>query len=161
MMKRAVGKVRNLATPRMDQIRSFVGTSCVQNCNDLWLQCALDVLARNKVNKYVFADAIKTSLEKGRGKKRNVFLQGPANCGKTFLLKPLFEIYPETFANPAASSFGWMGAEEASIIILNDYRWDIKKYGGNIDWTSRLNLLEGLEVNLPAPMNTYSRHVKI
>ena len=144
MMKRAVAKVKNLATPRMEQSRVASNSPCLQNCNGLWLQCALDVLERNKINKYVYADAIRTALEKGRGKGRNVFLMGPGNTAKTFLLKPLMKVYPETFSNPAASTFCWMGAEEASVIILNHYRWNIKTKGGNIEWGSFLNLLEGL-----------------
>ena len=161
MMKKAVSKVKNLATPRMETLLAAYNAECVQNCNGLWLRCAVDVLQRNKVNKYVYADAMRTLLQKGRGKRRNIFIKGPGDSAKTFLLKPLLLLYPENFTNPAASTFSWMGVEDASIILLNDYRWDIKKNGGNIEWGTLLNLLEGFETNLPAPMNLYSRHVKI
>ena len=30
--------------------------------------------------------------------------------------------------------------------------------GDNIDWSDFLNLLEGLKVTLPVPMNTHSSH---
>ena len=86
---------------------------------------------------------------------------GPHTSGKTFLLRPLQKIYPQHFCNPAASSFGWIGADGASIIILNDYRWDTKMNGGNIEWGTLLNLLEGFTVKLPAPMNTYAENIFI
>ena len=161
MMATAVNKVANLSTPRMAKIRQFLGSPCADNCNGLWLRCALDVLKRNSVNRYVFADAIRELLAKGRGKNRNIYLMGPANSGKTFILKPLVVIYPEHFSNPAACSFGWLGADEASVIILNDYRWESKRNGGNIKWGSLLNLLEGMETKLPAPMNIFSKHITI
>ncbi len=47
------------------------------------------------------------------------------------------------------------------IIILNDYRWQTKLGGGNIEWGTLLNLPEGFQTNLPAPMNHFSKHVHI
>ena len=90
-------------------------------------------------------------------------LVGPASCGKTFLLKPLLDLIPNVFQNPPGSTFGWMGAEKANLIFLNDLRW--KPPGGttgsNIHWHTFLNLLEGLDVSLPAAMNVQSQHVHI
>ena len=153
--------MKNLATPRMQALQSAFQSSCVKDCNGVWFSCAENVLHRNSVNKYVFADAIRNLLEKGRGKHRNIYIVGPGNSAKTFLLKPLLCIYPEHFSNPASSTFSWIGADQASLILLNDYRWHTKKNGGNIDWGVFLNLLEGSECNLPAPMNMYAKHVKI
>lgn len=144
-MSKAVEKVKNLATPRMESLQSAFDSSCIADCNGLWFSSAVNVLERNNVNKYVYADAMRNLLEKGRGKDRNMYIIGPGNSGKTFLLKPLLLIYPETFSNPASSTFSWIGADEASIIMLNDYRWNNKKNGGNIEWGVFLNLLEGLE----------------
>ena len=160
-MARAVAKVSNLARPRLESLRTALSEECIPECQGLWLRCALDLLARNNINRYVYADAMRAALEKGRGKDRNIYLVGPGNTGKTFLLKPMLKIYPEAFSNPASSHFSWIGAEEATLILLNDYRWHTKKNGGNIEWGSLLNLLEGFETNLPAPMNWYSRHIKI
>jgi len=47
---------------------------------------------------------------------------GTANCGKTFLLNPLTEMY-HTFCNPASGSFAWIGVESGECIFLNDFRW--------------------------------------
>ena len=40
----------------------------------------------------------------GRGKFRNVLIVGPANCGKTFLLK-LFKIIFRAFTNPTINKY--------------------------------------------------------
>ena len=106
LMTNARRKVHNLKMSRMSTLRSYKDSECVENCNGLWYRCATDILRRSDINKYVFADAIRELLEKGRGRKRKKILLGPESSGKTFLLKPLLTIYPEHFANPAASSFG-------------------------------------------------------
>ena len=133
MMQKSVSKVRNLSTPRLQQLRNAAATACVNNCNGGWIHYALDVLEKNNINKYVYAHAIRNLLEKGRGKRRNLLLIGRGNTAKTFLLNPLKEVYPEHFSNPAASSFSWIGADEASVIFLNNYIWYSKRDGGNIE----------------------------
>ena len=60
---------------------------------------AKEVLARNSIVRDDFAEAVGLLLDKGRGKYLNVYLKGPCNCGKTFLLNPLNTIY-KTFSNP-------------------------------------------------------------
>ena len=88
-------------------------------------------------------------------------LHGPADCGKTFLLKPVCSLFPNVFMNPANSSFGWMGVEKSNLIFLNDLRWALRGIqDGNIDWQVFLNLL-GHTVSLPAPMNTNFFHIKV
>ena len=89
-------------------------------------------------------------------------LHGPADCGKTFLLKPVCSLFPNVFMNPASSSFAWMGVEKSNLIFLNDLRWALRGIqDGNIDWQVFLNLLEGHTVSLPAPMNTNFFHIKV
>ena len=161
LLNKSVSKLKNLGIPRMDQLRSALESACVPGCDGLWYRCAIDVLSKNDINRYVFADALRMCVQKGRGKHRNILLVGVSGTGKTFLLLPLKKIFSETFCNPAASAFSWIGADEASIIILNDYRWNTKRNEGNIEWSSLLRLLEGEECNLPAPMNTFSKHIKI
>jgi hypothetical protein len=79
---------------------------------------------------------------------------GPANCGKTFLLQPLTNIY-KAFSNPATGSFAWVGVEESEIIFLNDFRWTEKV----ITWQDLLQLLEGDKVHIPAPKSYYSKDI--
>ena len=73
-------------------------------------------------------------------------LTGPANCGKPFLLNPLNSIF-QTFTNPATTSFAWIGAEEAEVIFLSDFRWSPQV----IPWHDLLLRLEGQLVYLPVP----------
>ena len=90
-------------------------------------------------------------LEKGICKYRNLLIVGPANCGKTFLLSPLCEIF-KCFVNPASNSFAWVGAETAEIILLNDFRWSEKV----IPWHDFLQLLEGQTIHVPAPKTHFA-----
>lgn len=90
------------------------------------------------------------------GKFRNLMLTGAANCGKTFLLDPLNKIY-KTFTNPASTSFAWVGAKNAEIIFLNDFRWSPQV----IAWHDLLLLLEGQQVNLPAPKSHFAKDVTL
>ena len=117
---------------------------------------AKEILGNNKINVYVFAEAIRTLLELGRGKNRNILLVGPANCGKTFLLNPPTEIY-DTFLNPSSSKYAFVGAENKELIFLNDLRWSQEM----IPWQEFLNLLEGQSVHLAAPKTHYARDILI
>ena len=101
-----------------------------------------------------FATAIYNLLDKGRGKYRNVMLTGPANCGKTFLLKPLNSIY-HTFKNPATGTFVWVGVENAECIFLNDFCWNEKI----IQWHDLLLLLEGKPVYFPVPKTHFAEDI--
>ena len=85
-------------------------------CQDLWRECNEEVLINNAICPTEFANMICTALRKGRGKEQNVMIVHPANCGKTFVLKPLTEIY-ETFVNPASGTCAWVGAELAEVVF--------------------------------------------
>ena len=61
---------------------------CRAGCNGVWLQCAKQILENNGIDKRKFGQAVVDLLKKGRGKHRNLMIVGPANCGKTFILKP-------------------------------------------------------------------------
>ena len=65
---------------------------------------------------------MKEALLHGRKKGNNVMI-GPSNCGKTFLLKPLTEIF-HCFPSPASGTFAWVGVEKAEVVLLNDLRWN-------------------------------------
>ena len=85
---------------RIQLIRKHFAENCVTGCERQWVTYAREVLALNKVNAYIFAAAIRELLSLGRGKFRNVIIVGPANSGKTILLKPLERIY-KVFCNPS------------------------------------------------------------
>ena len=118
---------------------------------------AKEILRNNKINAYVFAEAIRTLLELGRAKNHNILLVGPANFGKTFLLSPLTGIY-DTFLNPSSSKYAFVGAEiKKEPIFLNDLRWSQEM----ILWQELLNLLEDQNVHLTAPKTQYARDILI
>ena len=72
------------------------------------------------------------------------------------IVSPLKVIY-QAFSNPATGSFAWIGAEEAEIIYLNDFRWHPKI----IAWPEFLQALEGDTVHLPAPKNFCSKDIEL
>ena len=129
---------------------------CVKECNWRWRQAATRLLENNSIDVTFFSKAIYTLLELGRGKYRNVFIYGPANCGKTFILSPLKEIY-NAFCNPATGTFAWVGAEEADINILNNFRWK----PSIIAWGDMRQLIEGDITHFPAPKNFSKRDIEL
>ena len=123
---------------------------CIEGCEGRWLTAAEELLQRHEIEKRSFCNAIYSALGKGRGKYRNVYIHGPANCGKSFIVSPLKVIY-QAFSNPATGSFAWIGAEEAEIIYLNDFRWHPKI----IAWADFPQALEGDTVHLLTYLLTY------
>ena len=153
-MQEAPSRIDRANKSRFEVIVETVDKDCVPQCGGEWLVCAKQVLRNNKIHPFVFADALRNLLVKGRGKYRNIFICGPANCGKTFLLEPLLKIF-HTFSNPATKTYAWLGVEDAEIILLNDFRWS----AGLISWNDLLLLLEGQGVHFPAPKSQYARDI--
>ena len=87
------------------------------------------VLIRHYKEMVLKSRLLQDLLDKGRGKYRNIFIVGPANCGKTFILNSLNKVFA-TFSNPATTTFAWVGAEHAECIFLIDFRWsaEISKF---------------------------------
>ena len=141
-------------TSRMEILTACLSEECVEGCNDMWYYTALETLQRNDICVQTFTGAIKVLLEHGRGKYRNILIVGPANCGKTFILKVLTKIF-RAFVNPASSTFAWVGAENAEVIFLNDFRWSAQL----IPWHDLLLLLEGEHVHLPAPKTHFAQDI--
>ena len=121
-MKCATEKLARTQKTRIEILTEAFSSICPAGCNGLWLKCAREVLAKNGIDINEFANLVKESLTKGRGKHRNLMIVGPASCGKTFILKPLTQVYA-TFCNPASGTFAWVGIENAECIFLNDFRW--------------------------------------
>ena len=103
----------------------------------------------------VYASALRDLLVKGPGKNRNMIV-GPANCVKTFLFKPLQTVF-KAFSNPSNDKCAWIGAEDAKVVFLNDFRWTSEM----IAWKELLLLLEGQTVHLPSPKNHYASDITI
>ena len=140
---------------RVEILYREIGSPCVEGCGGRWLEMARQVLQHNDISLNDFSQAVRNVLEQGRGKYRNVFLKGPVNCGKTFLLNPLNIVF-RTFTNPATTTFAWLGAETAEVIFLNDFRWCAQI----IPWHDLLLLLEGQKVHLPAPKSHFCQDIE-
>ena len=139
-MKCAKEKLARTQKTCMEILTEAFKSICPAGCNGLWLKCAREVLAKNGIDINEFANLVKESLTKGRGKHRNLMIVGPTNCGKTFILKPLTQVYA-TFCNPASETFASVGIENAECIFLNNFRWSAQL----IPWHDLLLL-----VHLPA-----------
>ena len=154
-MHNAKASIARRNTPRMNIIREAVGVAeCVEGCGGKWLECALEVLRNNGLHPIVFAEAVRDLLVNGRGKNRNIFIVGPADCAKTFILAPLQNIF-NTFSNPADNRYSWLEVENTEVIFLNDFRWSPE----SIAWKELLLLLEGQTVHMPTPKNIYARDI--
>jgi len=151
-MQNAKSRIERLNKGRMEILDEISHSQCV--CEGQWLQSANEILSLNDISKRQFVQAVKTALLKGRGKKQNVMLTGPTNCGKSFLFDPLKAIF-KAFVNPANGTFAWVGAESAEVVYLNDFRWSEKLMG----WTDLLNLLEGAPVHISAPKTHFSEDI--
>ena len=122
-MAEAQKELKKKSVSRIDKLTDFLNNElCI--CEGEWLLCAEEILRLNNVPKEQFKSGIRNSLEMGRGKFRNIFIVGPTNGGKTFMLKPLVEIFrDEIFENPANHKYGWVGAENGTVFMLQDFRW--------------------------------------
>ena len=129
-------------------------TDCSCQSPQLWRQRASEVLKFNDIDEGEFTHAVKTALEKGRGKKQNVMIVGKTNRGKSFLFLPLTKIF-KTFSNPATGTFALVGAEKKEVLFLNDFRWSEKVMA----WSDLLNLLEGAPVHLSAPKTHFAEDI--
>jgi len=151
-MEAAESTITRSNTSRITILQSYLDKCNIENCQ--WYDLALETLMNNNIDINEFCKAIENALTLGRGKGRNIMIAGPANCGKTFLFKPLTQIF-NAFVNPASGSFAWVGIEDAEIIYLNDFRWNEKI----IQWQDLLRLLEGDAVHFPAPKTHYTKDI--
>ena len=139
---------------RIELLEESASSPCVEDCHGQWMSAATQILESNGISAERFSSAVYNALKRGRGKYRNVYLFGPANCGKTFLVSPLKKIF-QCFVNPASGTFAWLGIEDAEVVLLNDFRWKPSL----IPWCELLQVLEGDTVHFPAPKNLMSKDI--
>ena len=141
---------------RMDVVLSFLEKPCVEGCDGKWLEAAVEILENNNINMFAFAQAMRQCLIVGRAKYFNVFLYGPKNCGKSFLLNPLEDIF-RCFMNPTEGKYCWVGLDDCEVAVLQDLRWSPNL----IKWSDFLVLLEGQTVHLARPKNVFPTDLTI
>ena len=67
-MDNSVAKLKNSKVDWMAHITALAQSNCNKGFKGLWLKYAADVLHKNKINRFMFADALRTLMKKGRGK---------------------------------------------------------------------------------------------
>lgn len=123
---------------RLSRLESAYEESCAsEDCE--WLSCAKEVLRLNKIDLKVFAKAFYDCMLYGRQKFRNIMLIGRTNTAKTFMLKPLQQIFGDKLFENPSGKYGWMGIQSAQVVLLNDFRYRTE----TIPWSDFLLLLEG------------------
>ena len=154
----ARGTLQRLQTTRMQKITAALLNPCIQQCGDdkTWLQMGKEVLQKNNINAYVFADAVRNLLRSGREKGKNILLTGPRDCAKTFLLRPLTKIF-HSFTNPSSGTYAFVGIQNKEVAFLNDLRYNTLM----LPWQDFLNLLEGMEVHIPTPKTHFSEDIEL
>ena len=145
-LNEAQKRLKRANKTRIELLEESAASACVDGCQGEWLSAAREILVLNGIGIQDFSSALHDALKRGRGKYRNVYIYGPANCGKTFLLSPLKKIF-ECFMNPASGTFAWLGIENAEVVLLNVFRWKPSL----IPWCELLQVLEGDTVHFPAP----------
>ena len=105
-MNNAKASIEHEKLTRMEILRKCQSETCVDGCDMEWYECARQVLQLNSINPFVFADAMRQLIEHGRGKFCNLLIVDPANCGKTFLLKPLEIIFRDLLTQQTISMPG-------------------------------------------------------
>lgn len=153
-MENASGRLLRQNLTRIEILTSFLQKPCHDSCAGSWLVAALETLSNNNITRNDFGTAVKRLLRERRKKYTNILIIGPSNCGKTFILLPLAQIY-NCFQNPASTSFAWVGVETSEVILLNDLRWT----SNLITWNNFLLLLEGQPLHFPAPKSHYSKDI--
>ena len=90
-----------------------------------------------------------------KGKVQEHFNHWFCQLCQDIILSPVSKVFKDTLVSPASTTYARIGADEAEIIFLNDYRYNPEK----ISWDDLLRLLEGATVHLPAPTNHYAKDI--
>lgn len=150
-MQKSPACIERRNKPRIQVVQEHISEECIPDCGGKWYRSAVEVLSNNQINLYYFCGAMREALVKGRRKNTNILIVGPTNCGKSFLLNPLEDMF-KAFVNPATGKYAWIGLDECEVAYLNDFRWSPE----TIAWGDFLLLLEGQTVHLPRPKNQFS-----
>ena len=131
-MPNAKGTLEREKTSRMQVLEKVRLSSCVDGCDMELCTCLRDILQKNGINSYAYADTIRDVLIHALGKFRNVMITGPANCGKTFLLKPL-EIITGTLSSAVLTRAENSSKSSSSISIskVSSCNFEVKSI---FDW---------------------------
>ena len=92
---------------RLDLLEEAYKGDCASECNERWLRCATTLIENNGILLNHFCSSVYIALHQGRGKYRNIYVHGPANAGKTFILTPLKCIIKPSVTQQRVLLLGW------------------------------------------------------
>lgn len=101
-----------------------------------------------------FPRAMYAAVRDGRRKGRNVFVVGVGDCGKSFVMQPLAEVF-DTFESPEAGSFPLVGLEQKEAVLIEDFRWEQGKE--LLPFDTMLRWLEGIRFMLKRPKGQFAK----
>ena len=152
-----VNRVTLVRTAQMRQARSARGRvglledAAAQPCScneaDQWHSLAKATLLRNQMDGD-FQRAVFKAMAEGRAKKNNVFLIGPTNAGKSFLLRPLKVLF-FVYEMPDGGSHQLEDLLDKEVVFLNDFTWCAEW----MKWSYFKVFLEGGSVSVARPKN--------
>ena len=132
---------------RIGLLREAAQLDCCCTPTSQWETLARETLQSNGLNG-PFQRAVFTALAHGRGKLRNVFLMGPTTCGKSFLIKPLSQIF-KVYKIPDDGSHKLENVLDAELLYLNEFTWSEKW----LSWAFMKSLFEGEDIMVARPKN--------
>ena len=147
-METAADKANRAKMTRLDILRQATMGPCT--CAGQWSPAAVDILVRNGVHPSTLAHAIHQSLQVGARKFTNLYLLGPKNCGKSFLLRPLEDVYQCMFKPGGGGQYRLTDLMNCEVVLWQDWRFDRHI----ISWETLLLLGEGATFLVPLPQNT-------
>ena len=120
---RAVRAESQLARSRLTRIQILEKTVAQQSCSctppQRWLELAKATLQRNGLDGQ-FQRLVYGALSHGRRKKNNIFLLGPPDSGKSFLIYPLKVIY-DVYEMPDGGNYQLESLIGKELVFLNDF----------------------------------------
>jgi hypothetical protein len=119
-----------------------------------WLTAAGQVLSLNGFAQNEVQLAVMDALDRGRAKKRNIFIYGDTSRAKSFLLKPLELIY-KAYTVPDSGSHQLADLAGSEIIWLNDFTFDPTW----LPWNKLKCFLEGDSLKVAVPKTTGSNYI--
>lgn len=132
---------------RLGLLREAARQACTCDTPGQWGHLARATLWRNGLMG-PFQKAMYDTLERGREKKTNLFLLGPANAGKSFLVKPLTLLF-RCYSRPDGGTHQLETLIAKELVYLNDFTWDEKWLG----WAYLKTFMEGDHVSVARPKN--------
>ena len=151
-------ELQRQATTRMEKISATLDSECIADCGDekVWLRMAREVLANNQIDMATFTAALRALLYQGRHKGGNILITGERDCAKTFILRPLTQIF-RCFTNPSSGTYAFVGIQNKEVAFLNDFRHNEQM----LPWQDFLNMLEGMEVHIPTPKTHFAEDIEL